>query len=54
MDREFQCKVCGEWMSGDGYTYVFHCPNADEETYRYHEPDATPVCCEMREENDNT
>lgn len=55
MGRDLQCDVCGEWMDGDGYTQVFHCPNADEETYLYHEPDANPVYCVMREsENDNS
>lgn len=33
-------------MEGDGYTTVFHCPNADDSLYEYHEPDANPVSCE--------
>lgn len=40
------CKQCGEEMDGDGYKKVIHCPNADEEDHRYHEPDADPVYCE--------
>lgn len=24
-----QCPNCGEWMVGDGYTVVRHCPNAE-------------------------
>lgn len=29
------CKNCGEYMEGDGYRQVIHCPNADSETYDY-------------------
>ena len=32
-------------MEGDGYKTVYHCPNAKEETYDAHEPDAQPVYC---------
>ncbi len=40
------CKNCGEQMEGDGYNTVLHCPNAEEDTWWYHEPDANPVECE--------
>lgn len=39
------CKNCGEYMEGDGYQRVIHCPNASVES-TYHEPDANPVICE--------
>ena len=29
MNMNEQCPNCGEWMSGDGYTVVRHCPNAE-------------------------
>ena len=38
-------------MEGDGYMDVFHCEFADEELYRYCEPDADPVYCGMSDEN---
>lgn len=44
------CKNCGEHMEGDGYYNVFHCINAPEEKYQYHEPDANPVYCDFEEE----
>lgn len=40
------CRNCGEEMQGDGYKKVIHCPNADDETYLYHEPDANAVYCD--------
>ena len=43
MFQEFVCKTCGESMSGDGYSVVFHCPNAD--TSLGYEPDAPPLYC---------
>ena len=39
------CPNCGEYLEGDGYSTVYHCPYADESTYEYHEPDAHPVYC---------
>src|SRR5690606_2133467 len=39
------CKSCGEQMEGDGYNTVLHCPNASEETWWDHEPDANPEEC---------
>jgi len=39
------CSICNEFYEGDGYHSVMHCPNADESTYAYHEPDANPVDC---------
>lgn len=44
------CVTCGEVMCGDGYTRVIHCPNADETTYEFHEPDANPVHCQLMED----
>ncbi|MEF1336150.1 hypothetical protein REH81_05065 [Vibrio rotiferianus] len=43
------CKNCNETMEGDGYTVVFHCPNASEETVEDKEPDANPVYCDSLE-----
>jgi len=40
------CHTCGGEMIGDGYTVVFHCESADEEDWRYSEPDADPVYCQ--------
>lgn len=36
------CKNCGDYMEGDGYRKVIHCPNADSEAYDYSEPDSNP------------
>lgn len=41
-----QCR-CGEWMIGDGYTRVIHCPYAEDTDS--HEPDANPVHCDFEE-----
>ncbi|UKL14858.1 hypothetical protein [Erwinia phage Gungnir39] len=46
----YVCRNCGEEMQGDGYKKVIHCPNADNEAYRYHEPDANAVYCEGEEQ----
>lgn len=47
------CPNCGEQLIGDGYSTVYHCPHADENTYEYHEPDANPVyCSEENQPND--
>lgn len=35
-------------MEGDGHKIVFHCPNAEQESYWYHEPDASPVYCKEK------
>lgn len=40
------CKLCGEDMEGDGYTYPIHCPNANVERWEYIEPDSNPIECE--------
>lgn len=48
-----QCSKCGGEMIGDGYTSVFHCENADESTYEFHEPDADPVECLFEEDFKN-
>jgi hypothetical protein len=40
---------CGEPYEGDGYKTVLHCPNAHEDDYQYHEPDAQPVQCRVDE-----
>ncbi len=50
-DREFVCKNCGGDMIGDGYTTVFHCENADWDSFCDHEPDANPVYCNWSEED---
>ena len=39
------CKKCGGGIIGDGYTVAYHCEYAEEETYIYHEPDASTVYC---------
>ena len=44
------CKKCNERMDGDGYRDVVRCPNADDETYRYHAPDEGPVYCDFKED----
>lgn len=41
------CESCGEFMEGDGYTSVIHCPNAVESRYVHHKPDANPVSCHL-------
>ena len=46
------CPVCGSFMCGDGYKTVYHCINAEYETYCDHEPDASPVYC-IAEEDSN-
>ncbi len=39
------CKTCGETMIGDGYTVVYHCPDAVDVSDV--EPDANPVHCTL-------
>lgn len=39
------CSKCGGEMIGDGFTVVFHCENADYETYYDKAPDDLPVLC---------
>lgn len=41
-------------MEGDGYTQVYHCEFADEELWYDVEPDANPVYCKVRDDNDNS
>ncbi|MGY3868146.1 hypothetical protein ACW5W4_01120 [Aeromonas crassostreae] len=38
------CPFCGEFLSGDGYTQVLHCPDTQSD-YDSFEPDASPVYC---------
>lgn len=45
----YQCKACGDQMTGDGYTTVRHCPNADENDTTYAEPDSGPIYCKSEE-----
>ena len=47
-----QCPNCGGDIIGDGYTYVAHCENAEEEDYEFCEADAGTVLC--RSEDDDT
>lgn len=44
-----QCPDCGGEIIGDGYSSVMHCENADETSYEYHEPDASPVYCGFKD-----
>lgn len=39
------CKYCGENMSGDGYTKVWHCPNGPSLLVDQAEPDSGPIDC---------
>jgi hypothetical protein len=41
------CDNCGERMCGDGFTVVWHCPNAPWEAWADHEPDATAIHCPL-------
>lgn len=43
------CPFCGEFMEGDGYSDVLHCPNTEAD-YGSFEPDASPVYCYQVEE----
>jgi len=47
------CSKCGGDMIGDGYTLVYHCEYAEEAKYEFHEPDADPVECDFKEEEEN-
>lgn len=40
------CPNCGERLTGDGYSTVLHCPNADT-SWQYAEPDAAPIYCDV-------
>lgn len=42
------CPRCGEWLSGDGYTIVRHCPNA--EVPQDAAPDDRTIFCDLDEE----
>lgn len=44
------CTKCGGTMLGDGYMDVVHCEYADEEDYKYVEPDGGPIYCRFVEE----
>jgi hypothetical protein len=39
------CPDCGGQMTGDGFTVVLHCEEAEDPRYWDKEPDATPVSC---------
>lgn len=41
-------------MEGDGYDMVFHCEFADDDLWAFCEPDAEPVFCGMRSEDEDT
>lgn len=45
----YQCQVCGDRMTGDGYTTVRYCPNANENDTAYAEPDSDPIYCKSEE-----
>lgn len=45
----FTCPCCGEYLEGDGYTTVFHCPNAEWDEWVDKEPDAEAVFCVAEE-----
>jgi hypothetical protein len=40
-----QCNNCGEYMIGNGYNDVIHCPYANDELVSCAEPDANPIHC---------
>lgn len=42
------CADCKEYMEGDGYKVVLHCPDA--EGWECREPDSAPVYCGFVEE----
>lgn len=44
------CRACGEWLIGDGYTTVIHCPDAPEDEVSCAEPDAYPIYCKLPED----
>jgi len=43
------CIKCNGTMVGDGYTSVLHCEHATEDSYEYHEADASPVYCDYKD-----
>ena len=43
----YQCPNCGEWLTGDGYTVTYHCPNA--EVPQDAAPDDRPIFCDLSE-----
>lgn len=43
-----QCPNCGWWLTGDGYTVVRHCPNADVPLDAA--PDDRTILCDLSEE----
>lgn len=47
-----QCPYCGEWLVGDGYTVVRHCPNAD--VPQDAAPDDKTILCDFCEVEDAT
>lgn len=49
-----ECPNCSEYLEGDGFQTIFHCPNAEWESYAYNEPDSEPVFCATSEEYDKT
>jgi hypothetical protein len=46
------CKNCGESLEGNGYSKALHCPNTDENSFEFNEPDANPVYCDTKVIND--
>lgn len=48
MNVNDQCPRCGEWLIGDGYTVVRHCPNADVPLDAA--PDDRLIVCDLDEE----
>lgn len=43
------CPFCGEFMEGDGYSDVLHCPNTEAD-YSSSAPDDSPFYCFQDEE----
>ena len=43
---------CGGDMVGNGYTTVSHCEYADEVDYEFCEPDAHPVHCNFKQQDE--
>lgn len=39
------CVVCGEYLEGDGYKDVLHCPDAPDVLVGCAEPDAEIIYC---------
>ena len=48
MNVNDQCPNCGEWLVGDGYTIVRHCPNVGLPMDAT--PDGRAIYCDFSEE----